>query len=84
MRSFFSILCKCSYIVWTFFTGPSLSFKVENRKAFDLPLGTVSQSVVQGKHEVAMQLHQDDTADPNDDALVEMRVYVPPTAEAST
>jgi len=58
-----------------------LSFKVTDKKTFDMPLSAVSQANP-GKHEVALTLHQDDTADPNDDTLVEMRIYVP--SESST
>jgi hypothetical protein len=41
----------------------ALQFEVDGGVAFDLPYSTISQAVIQGKNEVALELHQSDFAD---------------------
>ncbi|SPQ94722.1 FACT complex subunit SSRP1 [Plasmodiophora brassicae] len=53
-------------------------FKIGDEVAFDFPLADVAQTARQGKNEVSIEFHQDDTAAPDEDRLVEMRFYVPP------
>eukprot|EP01048_Picozoa_sp_COSAG05_P025745 COSAG05_NODE_6697_length_919_cov_1.071951_1_plen_238_part_00 len=63
------------------FEGETLSFEVDGKEAFDVPLGKVSQ-VQENKHEVALDFHSTEgetTKNPNDEELVEMRFLVPPT-----
>lgn len=57
----------------TEFNGNSLDFIVDNKLAFEIPLGNVSHSTT-GKNEVTMEFH------PNDDAavsLMELRFHIP-------
>ena len=55
------------------FTDSLLSFKVDNRTAFEIPLQEVSQ-VSTGKNEVTLEFHQGDNTPVS---LLEMRFYVP-------
>ena len=61
------------------FEGRTLSFEVDGKEAFDIPLDKVSQ-VQENKHEVALEFHSTEAErNPNDEELVEMRFLVPPT-----
>ena len=51
-----------------------MSFKVDGRTAFEIPLQEVSQ-VTSGKNEVTLEFHQGETTPVS---LLEMRFYVPP------
>lgn len=55
----------------------ALEFRVQDKPVFELPFVTISQSVIQGKNEVSIELQQDDTINPEADTLVEMRIWVP-------
>ena len=44
------------------FAGSMLSFSVGGRQAFEIAIADVSQTQMQGKHEVMLELHLDDTA----------------------
>ena len=55
------------------FVDSLLSFKVDNRTAFEIPLQEVSQ-VSTGKNEVTLEFHQGDNTPVS---LLEMRFYVP-------
>lgn len=52
---------------------------MDDKLAFELPFSDISQSVIQGKNEISLEFHQDDTAQPEDENLVEMRFFVPPS-----
>ena len=54
--------------------GSLMSFKVDGRTAFEIPLQEVSQ-VTSGKNEVTLEFHQGETTPVS---LLEMRFYVPP------
>lgn len=53
-------------------------FTVDGKTAFEFPHSDISQAVIQGKNELSIEFHQDDTANANDHVLTEMRFYVPP------
>jgi structure-specific recognition protein 1 len=64
--------------------GRTMSFQVDGREAFDIPLEKVSQ-VQEAKHEVALEFHLDESEQKqNEEQLVEMRFFVPPTQPKST
>ncbi|KAL0974201.1 hypothetical protein UPYG_G00217030 [Umbra pygmaea] len=56
------------------FTGPLLSFDVNDSSVFEIPLASVSQCAT-GKNEVTLEFHQNDDAEVS---LMEVRFYVPP------
>ena len=64
----------------TLFQGRSMSFEVDGKEAFDLPLDQVVQ-VTENKHEVAMEFKSSDEPTDNDE-LIEMRFLVPPAQAA--
>ncbi|MCJ8733791.1 hypothetical protein PDJAM_G00227710 [Pangasius djambal] len=57
------------------FSGPLLSFDINDSPAFEIPLANVSQCTT-GKNEVTVEFHQNDDAEVS---LMELRFYVPPT-----
>lgn len=62
------------------FKGSSLSFEVDEKPAFVVPLKDVSQATT-GKNEVTLEFHQHDDAQI---CLMEMRFYIPATSDGST
>ncbi|XP_077434990.1 FACT complex subunit SSRP1a [Vanacampus margaritifer] len=56
------------------FSGPLLSFDMNDTTAFEVPLANVSQCAT-GKNEVTLEFHQNDDAEVS---LMEVRFYVPP------
>lgn len=50
-----------------------MSFEVDNKLAFEIPLSDVAQSTT-GKNEVSLEFHQNDEAPVS---LMEMRFFVP-------
>ena len=63
----------------TQFTDSVLSFDVDNKPAFEIPLKDVSAATT-GKNEVTLEFHQHDDAEI---ALMEMRFYVPPNNDGT-
>ncbi|XP_061756068.1 FACT complex subunit SSRP1-like isoform X2 [Nerophis ophidion] len=57
------------------FSGPLLSFDVNDNTAFEVPLANVSQCAT-GKNEVTLEFHQNDDTEVS---LMEVRFYVPPS-----
>uniref|UniRef100_A0A3B5B5Y3 FACT complex subunit SSRP1 n=1 Tax=Stegastes partitus TaxID=144197 RepID=A0A3B5B5Y3_9TELE len=57
------------------FSGPLLSFDVNDSTAFEVPLSNVSQCAT-GKNEVTLEFHQNDDTEVS---LMEVRFYVPPS-----
>ncbi|XP_060935453.1 FACT complex subunit SSRP1a [Limanda limanda] len=57
------------------FSGPQLSFEVNDNSAFEIPLSNVSQCAT-GKNEVTLEFHQNDDTEVS---LMEVRFYVPPS-----
>ncbi|XP_058253713.1 FACT complex subunit SSRP1a [Hemibagrus wyckioides] len=57
------------------FSGPLLSFDVNDNPAFEIPLANVSQCTT-GKNEVTVEFHQNDDTEVS---LMEVRFYVPPS-----
>ncbi|XP_064200091.1 FACT complex subunit SSRP1a isoform X2 [Anguilla rostrata] len=57
------------------FSGPLLSFDINDTPAFEVPLSSVSQCAT-GKNEVTLEFHQNDDAEVS---LMEVRFYVPPS-----
>uniref|UniRef100_A0A671VAR8 FACT complex subunit SSRP1 n=1 Tax=Sparus aurata TaxID=8175 RepID=A0A671VAR8_SPAAU len=57
------------------FSGPLLSFDVNDNTAFEVPLSNVSQCAT-GKNEVTLEFHQNDDTEVS---LMEVRFYVPPS-----
>ncbi|XP_062512467.1 FACT complex subunit SSRP1-like [Corticium candelabrum] len=55
------------------FNGSLMSFEVDNKLAFEIPLSDVAQSTT-GKNEVSLEFHQNDEAPVS---LMEMRFFVP-------
>ncbi|KAL9981414.1 hypothetical protein ACROYT_G010115 [Oculina patagonica] len=62
------------------FKGSSLSFEVDEKPAFIVPLKDVSQATT-GKNEVTLEFHQHDDAQI---CLMEMRFYIPATSDNTT
>ncbi|XP_046840265.1 FACT complex subunit SSRP1-like isoform X2 [Xenia sp. Carnegie-2017] len=61
------------------FTDSVLSFDVDNKPAFEIPLKDVSAATT-GKNEVTLEFHQHDDTEI---ALMEMRFYVPPSNDGT-
>eukprot|EP00250_Pteridium_aquilinum_P013650 c21482_g1_i1 orf=159-1715(+) len=60
--------------------GNMLSFEVGGKQAFELSLADVSQTQLQGKSDVVMEFHVDDTTGANEkDCLMEMSFHIPTT-----
>ncbi|KAK7922088.1 hypothetical protein WMY93_008990 [Mugilogobius chulae] len=57
------------------FSGPLLSFDINDNPAFEIPLSNVSQCAT-GKNEVTLEFHQTDETEVS---LMEVRFYVPPS-----
>uniref|UniRef100_A0A8C6NKG7 FACT complex subunit SSRP1 n=1 Tax=Nothobranchius furzeri TaxID=105023 RepID=A0A8C6NKG7_NOTFU len=57
------------------FSGPLLSFDINDNAAFEIPLSNVSQCAT-GKNEVTLEFHQNDDTEVS---LMEVRFYVPPS-----
>ncbi|XP_062282000.1 FACT complex subunit SSRP1a isoform X2 [Scomber scombrus] len=57
------------------FSGPLLSFDINDNSAFEIPLSNVSQCAT-GKNEVTLEFHQNDDTEVS---LMEVRFYVPPS-----
>lgn len=62
------------------FNGSLLSFNVESKTSFEIPLNVVSQCTP-GKNEVTLEFHQNDEAPVS---LMEMRFHIPTTESAET
>ncbi|XP_058174044.1 FACT complex subunit Ssrp1-like isoform X2 [Anopheles ziemanni] len=62
------------------FKGAVLSFDVENKTSFEIPLNHVSQCNV-GKNEVTVEFHRNDDAPVS---LMEMRFHIPTSESADT
>uniref|UniRef100_A0A672QG22 FACT complex subunit SSRP1 n=1 Tax=Sinocyclocheilus grahami TaxID=75366 RepID=A0A672QG22_SINGR len=67
--------CHIQVLPFCGFSGPLLSFEVNESSAFEIPLASVSQCAT-GKNEVTMEFHQNDDTEVS---LMEVRFYVPPT-----
>jgi len=67
------------------FEDNTLMMALEDKAVLELPLGAVSQCVLPGtgnvKNEVELQFIETDAADRDEDALVEVRFYIPPGEE---
>lgn len=65
------------------FQGSNLNFIVNNKPAFEIPLGDVSNSMVAGKNEVSLEFGTEDAAKKSsrNDELMEIRFYVPGAAK---
>ncbi|MCO5551234.1 hypothetical protein L7F22_004733 [Adiantum nelumboides] len=60
--------------------GNMLSFIVGGKQAFEFALGDVSQTQMQGKNDVLLEFHVDDTTGANEkDCLMEMSFHIPNT-----
>ncbi|ESQ32633.1 hypothetical protein EUTSA_v10003803mg [Eutrema salsugineum] len=60
------------------FNGNSLTFSVGAKQAFEVSLADVSQTQLQGKTDVLLEFHVDDTAGANEkDSLMEISFHVP-------
>eukprot|EP01006_Ploeotia_vitrea_P053291 TRINITY_DN67774_c10_g1_i1.p1 TRINITY_DN67774_c10_g1~~TRINITY_DN67774_c10_g1_i1.p1 ORF type:complete len:419 (+),score=219.08 TRINITY_DN67774_c10_g1_i1:51-1259(+) len=70
---------------WNFgrfeFTKTSMQFLADDKQVFEVPLSSISQSVIQGRSEVAIEFEADDVANREDEVLTEMRVWVPANPE---
>eukprot|EP00316_Scyphosphaera_apsteinii_P020188 CAMPEP_0119308936 /NCGR_PEP_ID=MMETSP1333-20130426/12961_1 /TAXON_ID=418940 /ORGANISM="Scyphosphaera apsteinii, Strain RCC1455" /LENGTH=671 /DNA_ID=CAMNT_0007312817 /DNA_START=30 /DNA_END=2045 /DNA_ORIENTATION=+ len=56
--------------------GTNLNFKVEEEQAFEIPLNDIMQATAQ-KNDAVLEMADDDTALPDDEMVVEIRVHVP-------
>lgn len=54
-----------------------MTFTVHNKQAFELPLTEVANTVVSGKSEVSIEFAVPKDVAKRQDALVEVRFYVP-------
>ncbi|KAJ7560156.1 hypothetical protein O6H91_04G116500 [Diphasiastrum complanatum] len=60
--------------------GNTLSFSVDGKQAFEVSVADVSQTQTQGKNDVVMDFHVDDTTSANEkDTLMEITFHVPNT-----
>ncbi|GAB2285560.1 FACT complex subunit ssrp1 [Dionaea muscipula] len=60
------------------FNGNMLTFMVGGKQAFELSLADVSQTQMQGKNDVLLELHVDDTTGANEkDSLMEISFHIP-------
>jgi structure-specific recognition protein 1 len=60
--------------------GSSLAFTVGGKHAFDVSISDVSQTQMQGKNEVMLEFHVDDTTGASEkDTLMELSFHVPTT-----
>mmetsp|Transcript_24805 Transcript_24805/g.34999 ORF Transcript_24805/g.34999 Transcript_24805/m.34999 type:complete len:797 (-) Transcript_24805:180-2570(-) len=59
-----------------------IAYQIDGRPVFTLPYSAMSQSVIQGKNEIALEFQDDDTIDNEVETLVEMRLYLPDNEEA--
>uniref|UniRef100_A0A453E7M4 FACT complex subunit SSRP1 n=1 Tax=Aegilops tauschii subsp. strangulata TaxID=200361 RepID=A0A453E7M4_AEGTS len=58
--------------------GSMLTFMVESKQAFEVSLADVSQTQMQGKTDVLLEFHVDDTTGANEkDSLMDMSFHVP-------
>ncbi|KAI3799156.1 hypothetical protein L1987_34446 [Smallanthus sonchifolius] len=58
--------------------GNMLSFLVGGKQAFEVSLADVSQTQLQGKNDVILEFHEDDTTGANEkDSLMEMSFHIP-------
>lgn len=59
--------------------GPVVNFAINGDNAFELPISEVSNAVMQPtqKNEVALEFHQDAGLEDEDEALVEIRFFIP-------
>ncbi|CAH2045028.1 unnamed protein product, partial [Thlaspi arvense] len=58
--------------------GNTLTFAVGGKQAFEVSLADVSQTQIQGKNDVVLEFHVDDTAGANEkDSLMEISFHVP-------
>ena len=57
----------------------TVNFAVESKLALELPLNDVSQATAQ-KNEAVIEMQDDDTANPEDEIITEMRFFLPPNA----
>ncbi|XP_047310113.1 FACT complex subunit SSRP1 isoform X1 [Impatiens glandulifera] len=58
--------------------GNMLTFLVDSKQAFELSLADVSQTQLQGKNDVTLEFHVDDTTGANEkDSLVEISFHIP-------
>lgn len=75
---------ELSYRGWNWgtavFNGSVLSFNIEKKTAFEIPLSNVSQCTT-GKNEVTLEFHQNDDAPVG---LMEMRFHIPTSETAET
>jgi structure-specific recognition protein 1 len=56
--------------------GNTVSFAVEGKTAFEIPMGEIS-NIQSAKQEVVMEFHHDDTTDDRVASLVELRFHIP-------
>jgi len=61
------------------FDGTMMSFEVDNKPAFEIPLKDISQATI-GKNEVTVEFHRSDDASIS---LMEMRFFVPADTEGN-
>lgn len=60
--------------------GNSVAFTVGGKHAFDVSISDVSQTQMQGKNEVMLEFHVDDTTGANEkDTLMELSFHIPTT-----
>ncbi|XP_071946371.1 FACT complex subunit SSRP1-like isoform X2 [Antedon mediterranea] len=57
------------------FNGSEMSFEVNNKSCFSIPLGNVAHAT-KSKNEVVLEFHQNDDSEVS---LMEMRFFIPPT-----
>jgi structure-specific recognition protein 1 len=61
-------------------SGNSLAFTVGGKHAFDVSIPDVAQTQMQGKNEVVLEFHVDDTTGANEkDTLMELSFHIPST-----
>eukprot|EP01068_Selenidium_serpulae_P001614 Selendium_serpulae@DN1760_c0_g1_i1.p1 len=59
----------------------NLNFVIDGHRAFDLHAPEMTQITTPTKTDVSIEFYQDESIDPKDDRLVEIRFYVPPAKE---
>ena len=70
-----------SYKGWNWGTASvesgSVSFAVEEKTALEVPLTDIAQATAQ-KNEAVVEMQDDDTAQPDDEIITEIRFFIPP------
>lgn len=71
-------MCQFEYFQFFFcyFAGNMLTFLVDTKQAFEVSLADVSQTQLQGKNDVILEFHVDDTTGANEVCCLYLWVFI--------